>query len=331
MRIKVLLFLLFVFLFFSCTFQKRLYRKGFYVEKHHILNNKVSQQKKKNGKSDIFLSTKFKSEKYLSGIETKNESTSHVLVSDAKEAKNFSQKSYFSNVVSKKHPNNEISQQKKHVPNNKMPIYEKSKFKPSSCRVINPTLKSQLISIIFYLYYSLWCVTYYVLAYTDPYLMYGNGNSGTLGIGFLLFIVSLLFIVQLISYLKDKRREFKASNIHFTKLGTLLYMLIYGFSLPIFIAFVSEAIYFGLENLPYPVPFFWFHIVTSFILLLIGIALLYLRFNKDKLMKESEIIEEPGVENDPKIKTLRIIRLIILITSYLLVCISSAFMLFITN
>lgn len=312
--IKKFLYFILVLSFISCAFQKRLYRKGFYVEKiaqhpslnqfkrhHHpsYINHQLSDDSLSilkpifhpNDADSLICSHIIKTHNYLVG------STKKLLCNIHSNSKKFY--SY---------------QQKKKGDNKNSFIQTKLR------KDIDPVLKTQYISVLFYLYLLMLCINYYNFFYMDPFFWFSS-MGGVVMLIFLFFLLLFMFI----AYLKEKKRNYNAYNVRMSKIGIVLNMLIMGPLLHISIFIDSGVNYYGWNNLPYSVGFFWMNIIVSTIILLVGLYFLFFTNKKDALAQESNIVETAVTNNSDlfkKIQRLRKIKLGIYILSFLLVLIA---------
>lgn len=317
MKTKFYYLLLIIFLV-SCTIQKRLYRKGFYIEKNKFIHSKniitknnVTHQKE--SQQNTLISISFPDTTSLSPKKFNISTYPHLSLSASAKKTNGYLPTRTSSFQIKKNPHS-----------NFIRINSGVHSKP-----IDPVLKTQYISIIFYLYFFMIAVNFYNFFYLDPFLWISS-----FGGGFLIFFITIMSLIMIIAYFNEKKRNYKAYNFYMSKIFTLINMFLLGFLMHIFILFNSEAIYSGMDELPYSVNFFWINIIISTLLLLAAIYILYFTNKKDKLSEESEIVEEDVNKNTDlkkKVQRLRRIKMGILLLSFLLTAIAVGVSIFFNN
>lgn len=320
-NIKTLILLLFIVAAVSCTVQKRLYRKGYYVEKFFSQNHRQSLQKT-NPQTTYTIDSNpaCVTEKILNSPVERD--TVALVSSHSTKIKSTNLHKSFVFFHYLPHPYiKNFSDTKTHsLKNTQCPV-------PSSpSKPLDPVTKSQLISIIFYLYQFMLCLNFFSFFYADPVSWFSSPGGGIF-----LFFISILLLFSFLSYFREKKRNYKAYNSYMSKTGMVLNMLLYEFLLYgiIFINILDQWV-----EMPYSVWFFVFNILVNTILLAIGIYILFFSDKKDKLAKESSIVE-PNVNENPdlkkKIQLLRKIKFNIYMLSVLLIFSSIMFSAILTN
>lgn len=319
MKLNIIVLLLSIAMLFSCTIQKRLYRKGFYVEfkqnNKHILTHKdlssnnsiqtittllnfpvIIDTNKLNHNSSFDLNKKSTTYSFHPNTPKKN-SVSFLSFNL------FNPHSVNTNFILQ---NNKNSQRETIIKNNsiKTNSIKINSMTPSPLSN-NFITRCQLVAIIFQLLIGLWIANYYMFFYLYPFypLTY---------IPLVLFILTIL-IPSYIFFRKEPSRNYIPHNYSFSTFITLLLMSLLGFLLPLimlseFGGLWIDNLVINLGALPYPAWFFWLHVCSATLLLIFTAILLFLnkKDKKDKLAKESTIIDID--KNDPIFKKILFLR-----------------------
>lgn len=305
MKLKICILLSSILVLSSCTFQKRLYRKGFYIDwnKNSAINISNTRCSSRNTfDNTINSSSSLTSNTYsLSCIDF---ICPHCLESADKKVLSFN-KQY--SILSSSMTNRFFSM------SNYLYVKKQNVSKTHTTASTYPAFKSQIISIMFQLLNLLLCANHYMFFYLDPFFWLRQ-------FGFFMFLIlSIILILSYYSFVHEKDRNYKAINYRMNKMFILFLMLLMGFLLPLGILYDK-----GLSALPYPVWFFWGHIIFAS-LLFIGSIFLIFSSKSELLEKESEIINEPDVSSNEdmfkKIQLLRTIKKWIFIVSLILIII----------
>ncbi|HPQ07682.1 MAG TPA: hypothetical protein PK995_00475 [Bacteroidia bacterium] len=299
---RVIIFILLTFLLTACTFQKRVYRNGFYVE--NIFS-------KKKTISNIFKkSTSSERENIL--ISRSNKDTAKAIVFISKSENNYTP--VLSKITKEKLKYNYKDNLVCDKSSKLMKVFKDTiptKAQTKKNNLMDNRLKSQYLSLIFNLYHTLYAVLLYLTFFFDAlgFVFYGNYVSGP----FLFYIgITIIFLIN--SFLKEKSQDYfsKYSNTngitHFivnTLVLFLFFLLFFDFEKQTFLAFSIFSAF-------------------SLIMLLFIILINFKNKNFNKINNEANLSMDANFkENMPyikRIKWIRIIKLILLIINYTLTC-----------
>lgn len=303
--IKKFLYLILILSFSACTIQKRLYRKGFYIEK--------TFSKKENG------------------IDHKNQCLSNHPLKNTTNDLEYNYDFYLCDAnVEQPLFNNEQPIKLHHYLHFTKDIIQKNKFlqdktfntfKKQINRKINPdsnddkqTIRKQYLSLIFYSIVLLMALMLYYLFYSHPY-GWLNGCVISFG-GFLSVLLLILFIptfsVLLIVYFKERNKVF---NLKYKGEDRKIKRKIIGLKiLKVFLVLIGIiANMFVL----YLIPGSW----LMLILIVMGIALIILISQKINrlIMTKSNQHSNDAQTDLKKLQIVMLIKLLVIIISFFLV------------
>jgi len=300
---RVIIFILLAFLFTACTFQKRIYRNGFYVE---------SIFSKKKTICNIFnKSTTSERENFI--ISRNNKDTAKAIVFISKSQNNDTPvlskitkeklKYNYKDVLVCDKSNKLIKVLKDTIP---------TKAQTKKNNLMDNRLKSQYFSLIFNFYNLLNTILLYLTFFIDALgFVYYNDYGSEL---FLFYIgISIIFLIN--SFLKERSQDYFSK---YSDTDGIIYFILNSFVLLLFLLYFIE--YFVEQTSLVLIIFSAFSLIMLLTIILINIK----NKNFNKINNEANLSMDANFkENMPyikRIKWIRTIKLILLVINYFLTC-----------